>query len=137
MLKIRLKRVGKKHEPVFRLVLTDSKNSSKSGRFLEMLGNYDARRENKAEIKNERVKYWVSQGAQLSNTVHNVLIENKIIEGKKINVLPKKKLLAKENVDNENKEGSEKNQGNSAPAEEVVSGNAEAADGPVAEQNNS
>ncbi|MFZ2523132.1 MAG: 30S ribosomal protein S16 [Minisyncoccia bacterium] len=44
MLKIRLQRVGRKHEPVFRLVLTDSKNSTKSGKYLENLGNYDARR---------------------------------------------------------------------------------------------
>jgi small subunit ribosomal protein S16 len=58
MLTIRLQRVGRKHEPVFRLVLTDSKNSPKSGKFLEILGNYDARRGDQAQFNAEKVKVW-------------------------------------------------------------------------------
>ena len=99
MLMIRLQRVGRKHEPVFRLVLTDSKNSPKSGKSLEILGNFDARKAEKAEFKNERVKYWLSQGAKLSDTVHNLLIERKVIEGKKINALPKKTASIKEKTE--------------------------------------
>lgn len=91
MLMIRLQRVGRKHEPVFRLVLTDSKNSAKSGRFLEVLGNYDARRGEQAEFKIDRIKHWLIHGAKLSDTVHNILIEKKVIEGKKINVLSRKR----------------------------------------------
>lgn len=87
---IRLQRVGRKHEPVFRLVLTDSKNSPKSGKFLEILGNFDARRSEKASFNAEKIKSWMSKGAQVSTTVHNLLIDKKIIEGKKINNLPKK-----------------------------------------------
>lgn len=98
MLMIRLQRVGRKHEPVFRLVLTDSKDGPKSGKFLEILGNFDARRGEKAEFKTERVKYWISKGAQLSDTVHNLMIERKVIEGKKINALPKKTASVKEKV---------------------------------------
>jgi len=98
MLKIRLQRVGRKHEPSFRLVLTDSKNSTKSGKYLENLGNYDARRGEKSEFKGERITYWVSKGAQLSGTVHNLLIDKKIVSGKKINVLPLKKAIAKETI---------------------------------------
>jgi small subunit ribosomal protein S16 len=90
MLMVRLQRVGRKHEPMFQLVLTDSKNGPKSGKFLEVLGNFDARRSEKAEFKTDRVKYWISKGAKLSGTVHNILVERKVIEGKKINVLPKK-----------------------------------------------
>ncbi len=96
MLKIRLQRVGRKHEPTFRLVLSDSKNSPKSGKTLETLGAYDSRRGEKAEFKNDRIKHWISKGAQLSGTVHNLLVSKKVIEGKKINVLPKKKPIAKE-----------------------------------------
>jgi small subunit ribosomal protein S16 len=96
MLKIRLQRVGRKHEPTFRLVLSDSKNSPKSGKTLETLGAYDSRRAEKAEFKNDRIKHWLSVGAQLSGTVHNLLVSRKIIDGKKINVLPKKKPIAKE-----------------------------------------
>ena len=95
MLMIRLQRVGRKHEPVFRLVLTDSKNGPKSGKFLEILGNYDARRGEKAEFKMDKIKHWISKGAKLSNTVHNILVERKVIEGKKINALPKKTALKK------------------------------------------
>lgn len=96
MLMVRLQRVGRKHEPVFRLVLTDSKNSPKSGKFLEILGHYDARRGEKSEFKTDRVKHWIAQGAQLSTTVHNLLIEKKTIEGKKINNLPKKRAIVTE-----------------------------------------
>jgi len=96
MLKIRLQRVGRKHEPVFRLVLTDSKNSTKSGKFLETLGNYDARRGEKSAYKAERINYWIGKGAQLSGTLHNLLVSNKIVEGKKINVLPLKKAIVKD-----------------------------------------
>ena len=39
----------------------------------------------------DRIKYWMSQGAKCSDTMHNFLVHDKIIEGKKINVLPKKK----------------------------------------------
>jgi small subunit ribosomal protein S16 len=89
MLKIRLQRVGRKHEPTFRVVLTDSKNSTKSGRFHEILGSYDPRK--KTEVfAGDRIKEWMGKGAQLSGTVHNLLVSHKIIEGKKINVLPKK-----------------------------------------------
>lgn len=96
MLKIRLQRVGRKHEPVFRLVLTDSKNATRSGRYLENLGNFDARRGEKSEFKTDRVKYWLEKGAQPTVTVHNLLVDKKIRTGKKLNALPKKKAIVKE-----------------------------------------
>jgi len=99
MLKIRLQRVGRKSEPTYRLVLTDSKNSTKSGRYLEILGNYDSRRGEKAVIKADRVTYWMSKGAQVSGTVHNMLVTTKVISGKKINVLSKKKPIMKEGAE--------------------------------------
>lgn len=96
MLKIRLQRVGRKHEPVFRIVLTDSHNSTKSGRFLEVLGAYDARHKENAQFEGDRIKHWISKGAKLSDTLHNLLVTKKVIEGKKINVLPKKSPIKKE-----------------------------------------
>jgi len=98
MLKIRLQRTGRKNEPTFRLVLTDSKNSAKSGRFLEVLGNYDSRKGEKAEFKSDRISHWMGVGAQVSDTVHNLLVEKKIITGKKLNKLPKKSAPVKEVV---------------------------------------
>ncbi|MFT5179624.1 MAG: small subunit ribosomal protein S16 [Candidatus Paceibacteria bacterium] len=96
MLKIRLQRTGRKHEPTFRVVLTDSKNGPKSGKFIEILGNYDARDRNETRLKSDRITYWISQGAKLSDTLHNLFVDKKIIEGKKINVLPKKSPIVKE-----------------------------------------
>lgn len=96
MLKIRLQRVGRKNIPTFRVVLTDSKNSTKSGRFLEVLGSFDPRDDKSKIVKADRVKYWISKGAQLSGTLHNFLVHTKVIEGKKINVLPKKRPIVKE-----------------------------------------
>lgn len=95
MLKIRLQRVGRVNVSTFRLLLTDSKNSTKSGKFLEILGTYDPVH-NVKEVKADRVKYWMSQGAKLSDTVHNWLIDKKVIPGKKINNLPLKKPIVKE-----------------------------------------
>ncbi len=96
MLKIRLQRTGRKHEPTFRLLLTESKNSTKSGKFLEILGNFDSRKGESAVFKDERITHWIKQGAQVSDTVHNLLVTKKIIAGKKVNVLPKKVAIVKE-----------------------------------------
>jgi small subunit ribosomal protein S16 len=102
MLMIRLQRVGRKHEPTFRLVLTDSKNGPKSGKYVEVLGSYDPRRENKLEQFNiEKIKNRIAQGAKLSTTVHNFLITKKLIAGKKINALPKKTATPKAPVEGE------------------------------------
>ncbi len=90
MLKIRLQRIGRKNDPSFRAVLTDSKNSTKSGRFLEIVGNYNPKA-GVTNFKTDRIIYWMGKGAKLSDTMHNFLVHQKAIEGKKINVLPKKK----------------------------------------------
>ncbi len=96
MLKIRLQRTGRKHETTFRLVVTDSKNSTKSGKLLEVVGSYDPRRDDDTVINADRVKYWISVGAGLTGTVNNLLLSKKVIEGKKVNVLPKKTAPKKE-----------------------------------------
>lgn len=94
MLIIRLKRVGRVHEPSFRIVLIDSKFGPKSGKAIEVLGSYDARKgKGNNQVDGERVKYWISKGAQVSDTVHNFLIDQKVLTGKKINVLPKNKII--------------------------------------------
>jgi small subunit ribosomal protein S16 len=89
MLKIRLQRVGRTNVNTFRVVITDSKNSAKSGKSLEVLGFHDPVN-NKTEVKVDRIKHWISNGAQLSENLHNLFINKKIITGKKINVLPLK-----------------------------------------------
>ncbi len=89
MLTIRLQRVGRKNDPSFRVILVESKRAAKTGNYREMLGSYDPRQD-RIDLKADRIKYWISMGATLSDTIHNMLISQKIIEGKKINVLPRK-----------------------------------------------
>ena len=87
MLMIRLQRFGRKNDPNFRVVLTDKRNAPKSGKFLEILGFSNPKTKQK-KLDGERIKYWVEKGAKVSPTVHNMLVQEKVIEGKKINVVP-------------------------------------------------
>ncbi len=89
MLKIRLQRNGRKNDPHFRLIVTESHLKPKTTQFAELLGNYNVKL-GKFEAKADRVKHWISVGAQVTPTVHNLLISKGILEGKKLNVLPKK-----------------------------------------------
>jgi small subunit ribosomal protein S16 len=79
LLTIRLTRVGKKKQPVYRIVVTEKKRARDS-RFVEIVGQYNPRRE-PAEInlKAERVQYWLSKGAQPSETVRSFLRKNKLL----------------------------------------------------------
>lgn len=89
MLKMRLQRVGRKNDPSFRVVVTDSRSGPKSNKQADTLGSYSAKT-NVFKIDGDRAKDWISKGVQVSPTVHNLMVTNKIVEGKKINVLPKK-----------------------------------------------
>ncbi len=95
MIQIRLQRRGKKNDPSFRVIVVDSKKKPKTGNYLEMVGSYDPR-VNRVELKGERILAWIKQGAQVSDTVHNLLVSQKIINAKKINVLPKKVVAPKD-----------------------------------------
>ncbi|HEX9760635.1 MAG TPA: 30S ribosomal protein S16 [Candidatus Acidoferrales bacterium] len=78
MLAIRLSRYGKKKKPFYRVVVTD-KRRPRDGRFVEVVGTYDPLKK-PAEVKldAERVKYWLSCGAQPSDTVRSFLRNQKI-----------------------------------------------------------
>jgi small subunit ribosomal protein S16 len=89
MLTIRLTRVGKKKDASFRVIVIDSKRKVQAGNYLEMVGSYDPRVDS-VDLKADRIKHWISMGATVSDTVHNLLVSNKIIDAKKKNVLPKK-----------------------------------------------
>ena len=82
MLTIRLQRKGKKNQPFFKIVVTEEKKSSTRGRFVEELGFYNPLTKER-KLKGDRAKYWISVGAQPSDTVYNMLITDNIIEGKK------------------------------------------------------
>lgn len=89
MLKIRLQRIGRKNEPAFRMVVTDSKNAAQSGKFLEIIGTYTVKND-EVVLNKDRITHWMKNGAQVSDTAHNMLVKQGIIEGRKKNVLSKK-----------------------------------------------
>lgn len=89
MLKMRLQRIGRKNDASFRLIVTDSRRGPKSGKHIALLGSYSPKR-NEFTVNKEEIIAWIGKGAQVSDTVHNLLVTKKIIEGKKRNVLPKK-----------------------------------------------
>lgn len=93
MLIIRLQRTGTKNKPQFRLVLAESARSA-SKKFMEILGHYHPRTKNFAVKNEERLKHWLKQNVALSPTVRNLLVEKKLLEGKKTKAwAPKKKKL--------------------------------------------
>lgn len=80
---IRLKRIGARHKPYFRVVVADSQ-SSRDGKAIEELGSYDPRKEtNKVVVNEERVKYWLGVGAQPTDKVKSVLKNGGILVTKK------------------------------------------------------
>lgn len=95
MLAIRLQRVGKKHDPSFRVVLIDSRRAAKSGSVLEVLGSYKAGVKGATQFKAERIKELITKGAQVSDTVNNLLLKSKIITGVKRDVLHHTRIKAK------------------------------------------
>ncbi len=73
MVKIRLKRMGMKKEPFYRIVVTDSRNA-RDGRAVEELGYYNPVSEPvMLKINEERAKYWLSVGAQPTDTTRGLL----------------------------------------------------------------
>ena len=73
MVKIRLRRMGAKKAPFYRIVVADSR-SPRDGRFIEELGTYDpSAEENKIKVDMERAKYWIDNGAQPIDTVRGLL----------------------------------------------------------------
>ncbi len=93
MLTIRLSRVGRKNDPSFRVIVVESKRKPQPGNYLEMVGSYNPKA-GRVELNGERIKYWMSMGATVSDTVHNLLVTHKIIDAKKINILPSYKAPA-------------------------------------------
>ena len=79
--KLRLKRFGRRHKSFFRVNAIDSR-SSRDGRVIEELGWYDPNAkdpEKQVKLNAERLKYWLSVGAQPSDTVNDLLKKNGIV----------------------------------------------------------
>lgn len=130
MLMIRLQRIGRKNQAAFRVRVVDSHRAAKAGTSVEILGSYSPHT-NLFEVNKERALYWIGKGAQVSDTVRNLLIANGVLQGKKVNVLPKKAPLKKDQPEQAAGVGAE----TAAPAAETASEGAaaEEASAPEAE----
>ena len=76
MVVIRLSRYGNKHRPKYRVTVADSRRSVKKGRFIEIIGQYNAIGENKKDVFQmdvEKYKKWVAYGAQPSQTLRSLV----------------------------------------------------------------
>lgn len=84
MLVIRLSRTGKKNQPSYRLIVSE-KSKDPWGTYLEILGQYYPRKEAKiVGLKEDRLKYWIEKGAQLSATVNNLLVSAGVLNTPKM-----------------------------------------------------
>ncbi len=80
MVKIRLRRMGAKKQPSYRIVVADSR-AARDGKFIEVLGHYNPRTEPPTIVINEeRLKYWLSQGAQPTESVEKILHSKGLLE---------------------------------------------------------
>ncbi len=88
MLKIRLSRVGKSHTPIYRLVVAEKSRAVKREN-IEILGLYNpGNKEDRFQVKKDRVLYWIGMGAQPSDTARNLLCDFEVLPKKdKINVV--------------------------------------------------
>jgi small subunit ribosomal protein S16 len=94
MLAIKLKRIGKKHQASFRVVVME-KRSKLQGRFIEDLGWANPRTDEQ-KVNAERTTHWLKVGAQPTDTAWNLLVKTGVVRGKKIAVHGKSKQKAAE-----------------------------------------
>ena len=78
MVKLRLKRIGAKKRPFYRIVVADSR-APRDGKFVESVGTYDPRQKpSSVTLQEDRIRYWLNNGAQPTDTVRNLLKKNDI-----------------------------------------------------------
>lgn len=108
MLTIRLSRRGKKRQPTYRIIISE-KSKDPSGDFLDDLGFYNPKTK-EIRLKNAEIEYWLSHGAQISPTVHNLLVDKGIIKKSKIKATKvKKKRKEEKNIKTEEQKEEQKN----------------------------
>ncbi len=89
MISIKLRPVGKRKQISYRIVVLPKK-SKLVGKYIDDLGWYNPHT-NKFSISSEKAKKWIANGAQPTDTVHNILIDAKIVDGPKIKLHKKSK----------------------------------------------
>jgi small subunit ribosomal protein S16 len=95
MLMMRLQRVGRKNDPAYRIVVTDKRTGVKSDKHVDRIGSYNPKL-GTIILDKDKAKQWLSQGVKASDTMHNILVSQGVIDAKKINVLPRKSPIVDE-----------------------------------------
>ena len=92
---MRLQRVGRKNDPSYRIVVTDKRTGPKSNKHVALLGSYNPKM-NHIQLDVDAAKDWLSKGVQPSDTVHNILVGQKVLDAKKVNPQPRKSPIVDE-----------------------------------------
>ena len=123
MLAIRFKRVGRKHQPSFRIVVAE-KRSKRDGLSIDDIGFYNPITK-EFGVKKERLEHWLKFGAKPTPTVHNLLVNHKLISGPKIKIKTKKGEPKQENQEikneSQNQEQVQNNQSESVESNTIES----------------
>lgn len=139
MLMMRLQRVGRKNDPSYRIVVTDKRTGPKSDKHVDRLGSYNPKMDH-IQLDADKAKEWLAKGVQPSDTVRNLLISQKVLDGKKVNVLPKKSPIVDEEAIKKAEEEAvakaeaENAASEDAPAEESTAEEMETKEEPAAEE---
>ncbi len=94
---IRFQRTGRTNDTAFRIVVLEKERAAKAGNIVEKLGTYNPHTK-EMTLDAEAVKGWIAKGAQPTDSIRNLLINKGVIEGKKVNVIPKRILEKKPEV---------------------------------------
>lgn len=82
MIKLRLRRMGAKRQPSYRIVAAESR-SPRDGRFIEVVGFYNPKADpHIVRVDAERAKYWLDHGAQPTDTVRSLLVQTGVLPGR-------------------------------------------------------
>lgn len=112
MLKIRLKRIGKKNDPQYRIVIMPAR-SKRDGKALEYIGYYNPRKK-ETKLNTKRAEYWLSIGAKPTDTARSILVKQKLLKQQpRPKRLPKKPKKEKD-IKKEPKSNQPKTQSNKA-----------------------
>lgn len=88
MLMIRFQRTGRRNDPSFRIAVLEKERAAQSGHVVELLGTYNPRSKT-ATLNEAGLKSWIQKGAKPTGSLWNLLLARGVVEGEKVNVLPR------------------------------------------------
>ncbi len=91
---IRMQRIGRKNDPAFRMLVLEKASGPKAGTYVDHVGTYNPKTK-QFNADGAKIKDWMSKGAQVSPSLHNLLVDKGVIEGKKTAAVVSKKNLEK------------------------------------------